>query len=90
MFIANGILFESEHNKDIIKNKYTAKRISHRCYKILDEMISKGDSFKNQGFTGNQVASMVVYTARKEVLNLSRSRHIWPKELQLISRMTDK
>lgn len=36
------------------------------------------------------MASMVVYTARQEVLNLARSRHIWPKELQLISRQTDK
>ena len=33
---------------------------------------------------------MIVYTARKEVLNLSRARHIWPKELQLISRQTCK
>ena len=33
---------------------------------------------------------MIVYTARQEVLNLSRARHIWPKELQLISRQTDK
>ena len=33
---------------------------------------------------------MVIYTARQEVLNLSKSKHIWPKELQLISRQTDK
>ena len=33
---------------------------------------------------------MIVYTARQEVLNLSRARHIWPKELQLISRQTEK
>lgn len=33
---------------------------------------------------------MIVYTARKDVLNLSRARHVWPKELQLISRQTDK
>lgn len=33
---------------------------------------------------------MVVFTARQEVLNLSRARHIWPKELQLISRLTEK
>jgi hypothetical protein len=33
---------------------------------------------------------MLIYVARQEVLNLSRSRHIWPKELQIISRQTDK
>lgn len=33
---------------------------------------------------------MIVYTARQEVLNLTRASHIWPKELQLISRQTDK
>ena len=33
---------------------------------------------------------MVIYTARQEVLNLSKTRLIWPKELQLISRQTDK
>ena len=90
MFLANGVLFESEYNKNISKTKQTAKKISARCYEILDEMIRQKDCFKNQGFSGNQVASMVVYTARQEVLNLTRARHIWPKELQLISRQTDK
>ena len=33
---------------------------------------------------------MIIYKARQEVLNQTRSRHIWPKELQLISRLTDK
>lgn len=90
MFLANGVLFESEYNKNISKTKQTAKKISSKCYEILDEMIRQKSSFKNQGFSGNQVASMVVYTARQEVLNLTRARHIWPKELQLISRQTDK
>ena len=53
-------------------------------------MIQQRDCFKNKGYSGNQVASMIVYAARKEVLNLSRARHIWPKELQLISRQTCK
>ena len=90
MFLANGVLFETEHNPSIIKDKTTAKRISKKCYDILEEMIKQNRCFKNQGFTGNQVASMIVYTARQEVLNLSRARHIWPKELQLISRQTEK
>ena len=33
---------------------------------------------------------MIIYVARQEVLNLSRSRHVWPKELLLISRQTEK
>jgi hypothetical protein len=86
MFLANGVLFESEHNKNISKTKQTALKISSKCYEILDEMIRQKSCFKNQGFSGNQVASMIVYTARQEVLNLTRARHIWPKELQLISR----
>ena len=53
-------------------------------------MIKQNTCFKNQGFSGNQVASMIIYTARQEVLNLSRARYIWPKELQLISRQTEK
>ena len=90
MFLANGVLFETEYNPSIQKNKITAEAISIRCYELLDEMLKQGDCFKNKGYSGNQVASMIVYTARKEVLNLSRARHIWPKELQLISRQTCK
>ena len=33
---------------------------------------------------------MVIFAARKEVLNLSKARHVWPKELQLITRLTEK
>ena len=33
---------------------------------------------------------MIVYTARKDILNESKALIIWPKELQLISRMTEK
>ena len=33
---------------------------------------------------------MIIYTARQEVFSLSRSKLIWPKELQLISRQTDR
>lgn len=90
IFLANGVLFESEHNKSINKSKQTAQSLSKKCYEVLDEMIRQYSCFKNQGFSGNQVASTIVYTARQEVLNLSRSRHIWPKELQLITRQTDK
>lgn len=39
MFLANGVLFETEHNPSIIKEKSTAQRISKKCYDILDEMI---------------------------------------------------
>jgi len=90
IFLANGVLFESEHSNVISKDKHTALSISNKCYEVLDDMIKQYSCFKNQGFSGNQVASMIVYTARQEVLNLSRSRHIWPKELQLLSRQTDK
>ena len=39
MFLANGILFESEYNQKVPKNKITAKTLSQKCYDILDEMI---------------------------------------------------
>ena len=90
MFLANGILFETEHNSNITKNKATAKKLADKCYEVLNDMIKQNTCFKNQGFSGNQVASMIIYTARQEVLNLSRARYIWPKELQLISRQTEK
>jgi len=41
MFLANGVLFESEHNKNILKSKETAKKISDKCYEVLNEMIRK-------------------------------------------------
>lgn len=81
MFLANGVLFESETHASIKKNKDTALSISNKSYEVLDEMIRPCSSFKNQGFSSNQVASMIIYTARQEVLNLSKSKHIWPKEL---------
>jgi hypothetical protein len=81
IFLANGVLFESEQNSKVSKTKETAQKISQKAYELLDEMIKQGTSFKNQGFSGNQVASVLVYIARQDVLNLSRSRHIWPKEL---------
>ena len=39
MFLANGVLFESESNSQIQKNKITAQALSKKCYEILDEMI---------------------------------------------------
>ena len=81
IFLANGVLFEGEYNKNIVKTKETAKKISEKAYELLDVMIKQNFCFKNQGFSGNQVASMIIYIARQEVLNLSRSRHVWPKEL---------
>jgi len=39
MFLANGILFETEYNPSIQKNKITAEAISIRCNELLDEMI---------------------------------------------------
>jgi hypothetical protein len=39
IFLANGILFESEYNKNIVKTKDTAKKISDKAYELLDEMI---------------------------------------------------
>jgi hypothetical protein len=47
MFLANGVLFESEHNKSIAKNKVTALSISKKCYELLDEMIRQFSCFKN-------------------------------------------
>lgn len=64
MFLANGILFESEFNQNIKKEKQTAEKISKKCYEILKDMIKQKNCFKNQGYSGNQVASMIVYTAR--------------------------
>ena len=39
IFLANGVLFESEYNKNIVKTKDTAKKISDKAYELLDEMI---------------------------------------------------
>lgn len=39
IFLANGVLFESEHNKSIQKDKHTALAISKKCYEVLDDMI---------------------------------------------------
>lgn len=39
MFLANGVLFETEYNPSIVKTKATAQRITKKCYDILDEMI---------------------------------------------------
>ena len=64
MFLANGVLFESEYSQSITKNKITAEAISKKCYDILDEMIKQKNCFKNQNFSGNQVASMIIYSAR--------------------------
>jgi hypothetical protein len=47
MFLANGVLFESEYNSSITKNKATAEAISKACYDILDEMIKQKNCFKN-------------------------------------------
>lgn len=33
---------------------------------------------------------MIIYVSRQHVLNLSKSKSIWPKELQLLTRLTDK
>ena len=41
MFLANGVLFEIEQNRNVIKTKETASKISKRCYEILGEMIIK-------------------------------------------------
>ena len=38
MFLANGVLFESEPINQP-KTKETAKKISNKCYEVLDEMI---------------------------------------------------
>lgn len=53
MFLANGVLFESEHHTSIKKTKETALSISKKSYEILDEMIRQYSCFKNQGFSGN-------------------------------------
>jgi len=39
MFLANGVLFQSETHHNITKTKDTAKKISIKCYDILNEMI---------------------------------------------------
>lgn len=64
IYLANGVLFESENDKNIDVSKETAKKISDKAYELLDEMIKQNICFKNQGFSGNQVASMLIYIAR--------------------------
>jgi len=81
MFLANGVLFESEELASIQKTKFTAQKLSEKCYEILNEMVKQKTCFKNEGFSGNQVAAAIVYLARKEVFNLSKAKQIWPKEL---------
>ena len=39
IFLANGVLFESEHCKTIVKTKETAQKISHKSYELLDDLI---------------------------------------------------
>lgn len=39
IFLANGVLFESETHASIKKNKETALSISKKSYEVLDEMI---------------------------------------------------
>lgn len=87
IFLANGVLFSGEP-KTVPKSKETAQQLSKKSYSLLDEMISQNKSFKNQGYSANQVASAVIYTSRKEVLGLNKSSQIWPKELQIITRLT--
>jgi hypothetical protein len=53
-------------------------------------MVKSRDSVKNQGIEASKVAAVIIFNARKQVLNLNKSRHIWPKELQLLTRLTDK
>jgi len=36
MFLANGVLFESEDIQSGMKTKYTALKISEKCYEILN------------------------------------------------------
>ena len=47
MFLANGVLFESEHNHNIVKDRATAERIQTRSYEVLNEMIKQNTCFKN-------------------------------------------
>ena len=61
MILANGALFESEEITNTQKTKYTAKKISEKCYELLDEMIRHKTCFKNEGFSGSQVASVLVF-----------------------------
>ena len=53
---------------------------------LCNEMIKQKICFKNEGFSGNQTASVIAFLARKEILGLKKTQKIWPKELQLISR----
>ena len=41
IYLANGVLFECEHNKNIDKSKETARKISVKAYELLDEMIKQ-------------------------------------------------
>lgn len=81
MIMANGALFECEDIAGNFKTKFTAKKISEKCYSILNDLIRHKTCFKNEGFSSNQVASVIVYMARKEVLSLNKAKQIWPKEL---------
>lgn len=39
IFLANGILFESEEITSNFKTKETAKKIADKCFQILDDMV---------------------------------------------------
>lgn len=90
MYLANGVLFGAEEGLSVGKSKETAAEISAKSYELLEDMIKVQDSFKNQGYSSNQVASTIVYMARQEVLRTKKAKLLWPKELQLISRQTHK
>jgi hypothetical protein len=90
IFLANGVLFESEHRRDIRKSPGVAGRIAKKSYELLEEMLGYSICFKNNKHQPNQIASTVIYMAREEVLGLTRSRHVWPKELQLVTRISNR
>jgi hypothetical protein len=51
MFLANGVLFESEPHQRV--SKQLAGKIRDKSYEILNSIIKEQNSFKNQGFSGN-------------------------------------
>lgn len=79
IFIAQGILFQNETFSPAAHQKLDAK-----CFKILEDILGKRLSFKNDGFAPSEVAALCVMKARQEI-----GLNEWPAQLKIVTRQCD-
>lgn len=63
IFIAQGILFQNETQQMNI-TPATHQKLDAKCFKILEGIVSKRISFKNDGYAPSEVAALCVMKAR--------------------------